>query len=61
MDRAIGLAGELDRYRGFGRAEIASAPEPAPPPRIAAPARELLLAKPAPEEEETEISLPATR
>ena len=62
MDRLIRLAGELDRYHGFGRAEIAAAPEAAPPPQIAAPARELLLPKPAPEEDrEAEIFLPATR
>jgi hypothetical protein len=61
MDRVIKLAGELDRYHGFGRAQIAAAPAPAPPPRIAAPARELLLPKPTSEEVEAEISLPATR
>ncbi len=60
MDRVIRLAGELDRYHGFGRAEIASAPQAAPPPRIGPPARELLLAKPATEEVQAEISLPAT-
>ena len=43
MDRVIKLAGELDRYHGYGRAEIASAPQAAPPPQIGPPARELLL------------------
>ncbi len=61
MDRVVKLAGELDRYHGFARTQIASAPEAAPPRQIAAPARELLLAKPAREEDEAEISLPATR
>ena len=60
MDRVIRLAGELDRYHGFGRAEIAGAPQAAPPPPIAPPARELLLSKPAPEEDEAEIFLPAS-
>jgi hypothetical protein len=55
MDRLIRLTGELDRYHGFGRASIASAPEAAPPPRIAAPERERLLPKPAPEQREREI------
>ena len=36
LDRVIKLTAELDRYHGFGRAEIA--PPPAPPARIAAPA-----------------------
>ena len=57
MDRLIKLTGELDRYHGFGRAQIAAAPEAAPPPQIAAPPRELLLPKPAPEEGEKEIFL----
>jgi len=48
MDRVIRLAAELDRDHGYGRAEIA-----------AAPARELLLAKPAPAEVEAEIFRPA--
>ncbi len=61
MDRVIKLAGELDRYHGFGRAEIASAPQAAPPPQIGPPARELPAPKPTYEEEEAEISLPATR
>jgi hypothetical protein len=61
MDRVINLAGELDRYHGFGRAEIASAPQATPPPQIGPPARELLLPKPASEEDEAEISLSATR
>ena len=38
MDRVIRLAGELDRYHGYGRAEIAAAPAPAPPARIGPPA-----------------------
>jgi hypothetical protein len=59
MDRVIRLTGELDRYHGFGRAEIAAAPEPAPPLRIAARAPELLLAKPEREEAEAEIFPPA--
>ncbi len=54
MDRVIRLTGELDRYHGFGRAEIAAAP-----PQIAAPTRELLLPKPARDEAE-EIIRPAT-
>jgi transposase-like protein len=61
MDRVIRLAAELDRYHGYGRAEIAAAPAPAPPPQIAAPARELLLARPTPEKDEAEISRSATR
>jgi len=61
MDRVIKLAGELDRYHGYSRAEIAAAPAPAPPPRLSAPTRELLLAKPAPEKDEAEIFRPATR
>ena len=61
MDRVIRLAGELDRYHGYGRAEIAAAPAPASPPRIAPPAPALQLAKPAPEDAEAEIFLPATR
>ena len=61
MDRLIRLAGELDRDHGFGRAEIAAAPALAPPPRIDAPARELLLPKPAAEEDQAEMSRPATR
>jgi hypothetical protein len=55
MDRLIKLTGELDRYHGFGRAEIAAAPQLPPPPRIAAPPREPALPKPAPEEAEREI------
>lgn len=51
MDWVIRFAGELDRYHGYGRAEIAAAPQP----RLVAPARELLLAKPAPEAREAEI------
>ena len=61
MDRVIKLAGELDRYHGFGRAEIAGAPQAAPPPQIGPPARELPAPKPTYEEDEAEISLPATR
>ena len=61
MDRVIRPAGELARDHGFGRAEMAAAPAPARPPQIAAPARELLLPKPAPEDDQSEISLPATR
>jgi hypothetical protein len=55
MDRLIKLTGELDRYHGFGRAEIAAAPHAAPPPRIAARPREPTFPKPAPEEREREI------
>ena len=61
MDRVIKLAGELDRYHGYGQAAIAAAPPPAPPAQISAPTRELLLAKPAPEKDEAEIFRPATR
>jgi hypothetical protein len=59
MDRLIKLTGELDRYHGFGRPQGAASPEPAPP-QIAAPPRELMLAKPAPEEDEAEIFRPAS-
>ncbi|MFZ1964043.1 MAG: hypothetical protein WAU78_11370 [Roseiarcus sp.] len=55
MDRLIKLTAELDRYHGFGRAEIAAAPPLPPPPRIAAPPRELMAPKPAPEQAEREI------
>ncbi len=55
MDRLIKLTGELDRYHGFGRAEIAAPPQVAPPPQLAAPERERLLPKPAPKEREREI------
>ena len=58
MDRVIKLAGELDRYHGFSRGEIASPPQAAPPPQISPPARELLLAKPATVDDEAEISPP---
>ena len=61
MDRVIKLAGELDRYHGYGRVEIAAAPAPAPPPRLNPPAPALQLAKPAPEKDEAEIFRPATR
>ena len=54
MDRLIRLTGELDRYHGFGRAEIAAAPQ-LPPPQIAARPREPALPKPAPENAEREI------
>ena len=61
MDRLIRLVGELDRYHGFRRAPIAGALEaPPPPPQLAAPARELLAPKPAPEEAEQEIFRPAS-
>ncbi len=60
MDRLIKLTGELDRYHGFGRAEIASAPQLAPSPQIAASPRERLLPKPAPEQAEKEIFRPAS-
>ena len=59
MDRVIRLAGELDRYHGYGRAEIAVALAPAPPPRIPPPAPALQLAKPARERDEAEIFRPA--
>jgi hypothetical protein len=55
MDPLIELTGELDRYHGFGHAEIAVAPQLRPPPRIAAPPREPAAPKPAPEEAEREI------
>jgi hypothetical protein len=61
MDRLIRLTGELDRYHGFGRAEIAHAPQAAPPRQIGPPARELPAPKPIYEEDEAEISLPTTR
>jgi hypothetical protein len=61
MDRVIRLAGELDRYHGYGRAEIAAEPAPAPPTRLNAPAPALQLAKPAPEDAEAEIFRPASR
>jgi hypothetical protein len=51
MNRVIRLAGELDRYHGYGRAQIAAAPASAPP------ARKLLLAKPAPEDVEVEAEM----
>ena len=51
MNRVIRLAGELDRYHGYGRAQIAAAPASAPP------ARKLLLAKPAPEDVEIEAEI----
>ena len=61
MDRLIKLTGELDRYHGFGGAPIAAAPQAAPPPlRLAAPPRELLAPKPAPEQAEEEIFRPAS-
>jgi hypothetical protein len=60
MDRLIKLTAELDRYHGFGRAEIAAA-SPLPPPRIAAPPRELIAPKPAPGEAEREIFLAPSR
>ena len=60
MDRLIKLTGELDRYHGFGRALIAAQPDAAPP-RIAAPARERLSPKPAPDEAEEEIFLAPSR
>jgi len=59
MDRVIRLAGELDRYHGYGRAAIAAAPPVAPPARISPPAPALQLAKPAPETDEAEIFHPA--
>ena len=59
MDRLIKLTGELDRYHGFGRPQVEAAPESAPP-QIAARPRELLLAKPAPDEDQTEIIRPAS-
>ena len=59
MARVIRLAGELDRYHGYGRAEIAAAPPPAPPARISPPAPALQLAKPAAERDEAEIFRPA--
>ena len=58
MDRVVKIVGELDRYHGFGRAEIA-APPPAQPAALAAPARKLLLAKPEGEASEAEIFRPA--
>ena len=61
MDRVIRLAAELDRYHGYGRAEIAAAPPAAPPARISPPAPTLQLAKPTPEKDEAEIFRPATR
>jgi hypothetical protein len=65
MDRLIRLVGELDRYHGFGRAEIAAAPPPPqlaapPPPQLAAPPRELLAPKAAPEQAEEEIFRPTS-
>jgi hypothetical protein len=60
MDRVIRLVGELDRYHGFERATIAGGSPTAPPPRLAAPARELPAPKPAPERAEEEIFRPAT-
>ena len=61
MDRLIRLVGELDRYHGFGGAQLAAAPQAAPPPpQLAPPARELLAPKPAPAEAEEEISRPAS-
>jgi hypothetical protein len=61
MDRLIRLVGELDRYHGFGGAQIAAAPQTAPPPpQLAAPPRELLAPKPTPEQPEEEIFRPAS-
>jgi hypothetical protein len=40
MDRLIKLNGEFDRYRGFGRAQLA-APAEAAPPRLVPPPRAL--------------------
>jgi len=61
MDRLIKLTAELDRYHGFGRAQIGNAPDAAPPAQIAAPRRELALPKPAAEDSEREIFRPASR
>jgi hypothetical protein len=61
MDRLVRIVGELDRYHGFGRAEIAAAPQPAPSAALEAPVRKLLLAKPEGETQEAEISRPAKR
>src|SRR5271156_6663028 len=41
MDRLMKLNGELDRYHGFGRAQLA-APAEAEPPRLVPPPRALL-------------------
>jgi hypothetical protein len=60
MDRLIKLTAELKRYHGFARAEIAAASPLPPPPRIAAPPRELAAPKPAPEPAEAEIFPRAT-
>ena len=39
VDRMIKLTRELDRYHGFGQAQITAPPEPPPPRRLAAPAQ----------------------
>jgi len=62
MDRVVKIVGELDRYHGFGRAEIAAAP-PAPlpeqPRRLPAPSQEPVAMAPEREEIEAEIFRPA--
>ena len=61
MDRLIRLAGELDRYHGFGRAAIAAAPPPAPPPRSARRRANFCCRSRRPRKTEAEIFRPATR
>jgi hypothetical protein len=59
MDRVVKIVGELDRYHGFGHAEIAPTPAPAQPAALAAPAPKLLLGKPEDEARNAEIFRPA--
>jgi hypothetical protein len=51
VDRMIRLTRELDRYHGFGQAQIPAPPEPPPPRRLAAPAQRPQLTNSTREEE----------
>jgi hypothetical protein len=57
MDRLIKLNGELDRYHGFGRAQLA-APDEAAPLRLVPPPRGLLKASSAADRGEGKFSSP---
>ena len=52
VDRMIRLTRELDRYHGFGQAQIPAPPEPPPPRRLAAPERRPQLTNSTREEED---------